>query len=542
MLPASAEPMIAADFGNGVKAPDRPAPSTVARDLYWRSLSYFNLYRLASVAVFFAASLLGHRRVFGGRDPALFDSASAVYFLLCVVALIAIRLRRPSISKTLGSLVTCDVLFIAVATFASGGVRSGLGMMLLITLAAAGLIGRGRVVLFYASLASVAMLVEEGYQVLYAVPDGGEFLHAGILSVSYFAVALLAWTLAQYATESERIAAQRGVDLANLGEVNQLIIDDMDGGVLVIDQKGAIVHSNRAAISMLGPMPLSGEAPPLAGYCGDLEQMRRDWLSDPSVKFKIMRSPTSGAELRVRSARLGAHAPGAMLAFVEDISQERAQARQIKLAALGRLTANIAHEIRNPLAAITHAAELLEEEVQQRQTDTMLLRIIRDNSNRLDRMVREVLQLNRRDRAQPEAVVPSAFLASYVEEFCHAEKADPQVISIEVDSVRPFSFDRNHLHQVLWNLTRNAWRYCRKQPSSVRVCVSRNLIPNLVQIDVIDDGPGVAPDLQSQLFEPFFTTDSQGTGLGLYIARELCEANGATLESSRSPRADNSAC
>lgn len=529
MMPAEAEKLIAGEY---CPMPTLPPPQAVVggREQYWRSLGYFNLYRLASVGVFFVASMLGSRRIFGGRDPALFDSACAIYLAVCIATLVAIRLRRPSVSRALAATVASDVLFISVITFASGGVRSGLGMMLLITLAAAGLIGRGRVVLFYASVASLAMLLEEGYQVLYALSDGSEFLHAGILSVSYFAVALLAWTLAQYATESERIAVQRGVDLANLAQVNQLIIDDMDSGVLVVDESGAIVHFNRTAIDLLGPLPLTAERPALSSYCPDLEQMRLDWLSEPAAKFRLMRSPVSGAELRVRRAELGGHGTRAMLAFMEDISSERAQARQIKLAALGRLTANIAHEIRNPLAAISHAGELLGEEVQQRPTETMLLRIIRENTSRLDRMVKEVLQLNRRDRAQPEPIQPAMFLASYVEEFCHSEKADPQVFSVEVDAAQPFSFDRNHLHQVLWNLIRNAYRYCRKGPASVRLCVTRAMIPNMLQLDVIDDGPGVNPDVQTQLFEPFFTTDSQGTGLGLYIARELCEANGAMLE------------
>jgi len=497
---------------------------------FWSALFYFNLYRIASVVVFAVACVAPSRPLVGGEDPGLFVTASSVYFLIAVATAVAIHLRRPSVPLLLGAVVVVDVVYICTATFASGGVHSGLGMMLLVTLAAAGLIARGRIVLFYASIAAVGLLVEEVYQYLNANAGAAEFLGTGVLSMACFAVSGLAYSLAQYASETERIATQRGVDLANLGQVNQLIIDDLDSAVVVCDETGQIVQYNRATQGLLGPLPLAPEHTNLATYCAELDSLRLEWRSQPGTKFRTMRSPVSGAELRVRQVVLGEPQPRATLMFIEDISQERAQARQIKLAALGRLTANIAHEIRNPLSAISHAAELMQEEGAAGDSMPMLLRIIRDNSNRLDRMVREVLQLNRRDRAQPENIDVRSFLETYVEDFCHSEKAQREVFSIEVDGPRQISFDRNHLQQVLWNLTRNGYRHCRKQTGSIRFCINRSLFPNMVQLDVIDDGPGVSVDVQGQLFEPFFTTDSQGTGLGLYIARELGEANGATLD------------
>jgi two-component system, NtrC family, sensor histidine kinase PilS len=213
----------------------------------------------------------------------------------------------------------------------------------------------------------------------------------------------------------------------------------------------------------------------------------------------------------------------------------RTQAQQTKLVALGRLTASIAHEIRNPLSSIGHAAELMEEDRALQPEEQRLLAIIRSNVHRLDRIVQEVLYLNRRDRAQPEAIEPLPYLETFAAEFCATEKCPPDAVDVQVRTTQRLLFDRQHLDQVLWNIVRNALRYCRKQAGSIRIVVwPAPAVGNLL-IDVHDDGPGIARAAQAHLFEPFFTTDAQGTGLGLYIARELCEGNGARLEYVENP-------
>jgi len=211
------------------------------------------------------------------------------------------------------------------------------------------------------------------------------------------------------------------------------------------------------------------------------------------------------------------------------VAQEQAQARQIKLAALGRLTGSIAHEIRNPLSSISHAAELLQEG-ELDATGQKLVRIIRENTERLGRMVTDVLELNRSDRAKPDSIEAEIYLRNFVDEIRQIEKVPPDVFSLELNTAGTFFFDPNHLHQVLWNLLRNALHHSKRQAGSVRVCLNRSPQPKMLQLDVMDDGPGVPADMIGRLFEPFFTTESQGTGLGLYIARELCDANGAALD------------
>jgi two-component system sensor histidine kinase PilS (NtrC family) len=216
--------------------------------------------------------------------------------------------------------------------------------------------------------------------------------------------------------------------------------------------------------------------------------------------------------------------------FLEDLSRIQAEAQQMKLAAMGRLTANIAHEIRNPLSAINHAAELLLEEPNLTETQNRLLTIVHDNTQRLDRMVQDVLKLNRRDRAHRETFQLADFLRTFVAQFSQIEKVPDEVIRLDIARDGSVTFDRSHLNQVMWNLCRNALRYCQRKPGSIRLHLHPGMLGNGLELSVSDDGPGVPEAIRPHLFEPFFTTAASGTGLGLYIAREICDANNATLD------------
>ena len=503
---------------------------TPTPEAYWHSLGYFNGYRLVVSLVFtFYAFVVQEASLKGGFDVSLFRGLCLLYLLLNLGTMGLVRLRRPRFQVQLSSQVLVDVVCLVVLMHALGGIRSGLGLMLVITIAAASLISFGRLALFHAALATIGLLLQQTVASLTVGEASVDFLQAGLLSFGYFATAWLAHTLSRYAKVSERLAIQRGIDLANLARINQLVIRDMQDGVLVVDERDAIVSHNVQAENLLGS-PGSDDDINLAGYCPELAERLRAWRDDSAAQFAPMHSPVTNRQLQTRFLAAGDKNPGATVVFLEDISRVQEQARQIKLAALGRLTASIAHEIRNPLSSISHAAELLEEERNLDSTAIRLLKIIRDNSLRLDRMVQEVLHLNRGEQAHPEPIEPRPWLKRFSLEFCQTEKVPETVFSLEVDTDRKLLFDRAHLHQVLWNLTRNAWRHCQQKDRSIRICLSRAPMDHILQLDVIDDGPGVEPALQGQLFEPFFTTEAQGTGLGLYIARQVCEANGALLD------------
>ncbi|MEW6313957.1 MAG: ATP-binding protein [Pseudomonadota bacterium] len=498
-------------------------------DSHWRSMAYFGAYRAGLAALLLGVVwLFGGSLVFGSHNLKLFVYGSLAYLAFAVLCLFLIRARMPRFNLQLTAQVVGDVVFLVLLTYASGGMESGLGLLLLAMLAAASLVSRGGLAWFYAALASIAVLGEQSYEVLKLGANPAQYTQAGMLSLGYFAIAWLARTLAHYTRASEQLAAQRGIDLANLAQVNQLVIQDMQDGVLVVDERGVIRQRNAQAETMLGA-PVARE-PKLDEYSPGLAGQWQRWRLGDDSGSVTLNGTQANQTLAARFVPVGQSRDSGAVIFLEDWSRVQSQAQQMKLAALGRLTANIAHEIRNPLSAIHHAAELLQEEKGVGETQTRLAQIIRDNAQRLDRMVQEVLKLNRRDRAHQEALHLDSFLRGFVEQFCQVEKIEPGTFRLQIDPGLMASFDRSHLNQVMWNLCRNAYRYCRRGEGSIVLYAGSAGVPGVVNLDVSDDGPGVEDEAVAHLFEPFFTTVTSGTGLGLYIARELCEANRASLD------------
>jgi two-component system sensor histidine kinase PilS (NtrC family) len=495
---------------------------------FWRPLFFFNAYRLiVGLLLLTIVAIWGNTLWFGSYDMTLFVVTGIAYVLFSIGCFVLVSARW-QFNLLLMVQVAADIGFIVVLMFASSGISSGLGLLLLPALAGAGLISRGRLTLFFAALAAIAVLLEHTYEVLRFDASVAQYVQAGLLAGGYFATAWLAHTLAKYTQASEQLAAQREVDLANMAQVNQLVIRDMQDGVLVVDDKGVIRQFNARAERLLGPIPREGRDPALAEYTPALAARFEIWREQPGEETDAG-LPFSGS-LSARFVPIGRHRRLGAVIFLEDQSRVQAQARQLKLAAIGRLTANIAHEIRNPLGAISHAAELMHEEPAINDTTHRLLTIILENSQRLDRMVNDVLRLNRGERALRERFKLVDYLKTFVEQFAHIEKVDPEIFAIELAADPEVLFDRSNLNQVMWNLCRNALRHSRRQRASIRIRVALERGRGVVKLDVMDDGPGVAAELRSQLFEPFFTTAAGGTGLGLYIAREVCDANGATLD------------
>jgi two-component system sensor histidine kinase PilS (NtrC family) len=339
----------------------------------------------------------------------------------------------------------------------------------------------------------------------------------------------MAWAshiLSRKASTSEQLAETRGEQLEILAGINRQIIQELQDGVMIVDETGRMLQSNLRAQALLGVDLAYGT--PLQRIDPGLASRLAAWREQSPEHNQPFRAAATQRSLRPRFMSADrTHADYAVI-LLEDTGDIEQQAAQLKLAALGRLTASIAHEIRNPLSAITHASQLLREP--DVPNTPRLLEIIEDNALRMDVLVQDVLNLSRRDRANPEAIPCKAYLQHFIEEFAAYEKVPDHGIRLDAAAGRTLSFDRAHLHQILWNLLRNAWRHCRRQAGSIRVHAAPAHTPGMIQIDVMDDGPGVPVELQSQLFEPFFTTESRGTGLGLYIARELAAANQATIE------------
>lgn len=505
---------------------EEAAVSPAAPEAFWKSLFYFNLSRMILAAVLLGAVLVySDGRAFGSSNPHLFYNVCVIYFLLSLGFAWALNRVRTMFSVHLALQAVTDVVIITIMLHASGGIRSGLGILLLMPLAAAASVSRGRTSLFFAALATFALLVENTVWVLQYDIGHADYLPVGLMAGGCFAVALITNRLAKRLIANEELVRVHSADLRAQLEINRLVLRDMPSGVLVIDADGMIRLANPEAQRLLGGEWLGGRA--LAQLAPDLEAARLRWHAASGPTYPHIQ--LGGRELEVRILEASGGAEGETLMFLEDAGKMKMQAQQVKLAALGRLTANIAHEIRNPLSAISHAAELLGEEAPRDSTQMRLTRMIGENAARLDRIVQEVLQLNRRDRATPEAVPLMAFLQNLVDQVAHGEKIPAQSFVLHLPPEAVVHFDRQHLNRVLWNLVVNAWRHSRKQPGSLKIVVFLAL-EDRVELHVADDGPGVSEENAGQLFEPFFTTESRGTGLGLYIARELAAGNRATLD------------
>lgn len=524
--------VVSADIetGTGERMAATNFPQPPSTDTVWHLLALFSRYRVV-VAVILGLMYWGFQRfqVLNPQAPALAGWTLALYFVAAAGTMVAAQMRFPRVPYHLTGQVMLDVLAITLLMHASGGIKSGIGLLLLVSLAAAGLVARGRLAFFHAALAALAILLEQSWQFLSNEVSGADFFQSGLLAGSYFAIAGLGFTLAKYARGAEQIAEARGVDLANLAQINQLVIRDMQDGFVVVDERGVIRQHNRQSESLVGGLAKANERT-LTEAAPMLAKLHAEWRDDPQRIFAMLRDPGTQRDYQVRFVAVGEGTASPTVIFIEDAGRIRAQAQQMKLAALGRLTASIAHEIRNPLSSINHAAELLYEVSERNPEDQRLLTIIKENSHRLDRMVQEVLYLNRRDRAQPESIEAKSYLEQFVRVFCANEKVPPEILALKVSSARRIVFDRSHLDQILWNLVRNARRHGRGQPQSVTILLRSAPDADNLILDIKDDGPGVSVEALAHLFEPFFTTDASGTGLGLYIARELAEVNGARLE------------
>jgi two-component system sensor histidine kinase PilS (NtrC family) len=501
-------------------------PAERTPDSFWISLGYFNLYRIALATLFLSISLVyGEELNFGSHSIELFRTVSLAYLVIAALFQWVLATTRRHFPVQLSLHTGVDVFAITLLMYASGGVRSGLGVMLLISLIAAAIIAPRRLSFLYAALATIALLLEQGYWVLAQDAPSANFVQSGLVALGCFAGTGITGWLAQRVLANEALAQQRGRELATQTRVSELVVQDMHDGVAVLDREGRVLQHNPQAPRLLRAERLRGaELSALVPRFGEHWSLWRAGRVAPgaSADFEV-----HGRDLGLRLLDTGTEEGFAVL-FIEDTTRSREQAQQLKLAALGRLTANIAHEIRNPLAAISHAAELLDEAEGRPQDRARLTRIIHDNTRRLERLVADVLQLNRRDRVAAEAIDLGAWLDGFVADFIVNESLPRGRIALAPASGAHVLFDPEHLGQVMWNLVRNAVRYAPAEDGSITIASRR--YADRVELSVIDRGPGVAEPSQGQLFEPFFTTEAKGTGLGLYLARELCAANQATLE------------
>ncbi len=508
-----------------------PLPSSLGesgRRILW----IVALYRAICAAALLGVALLVDLRTIDVAAPNAFVTGAGLYFVFGIAAFWWVqqeRLSLPLPQLSLGLLVG-DVFFLALVIVSGGNAVAPLPILLFPQLAAAGWLLRTRTAFFHAALATLVLLGLDVYRVFEGQISGAQVFQTGLVGFGYFATVGIAVALGRYTKASEDLAAQRGIDVANLEQVNRLIIQDMQDGVLVVDLNGVVRGHNAQVTRLLGGFGRMRGGMRLSEFSSTLHDYWRRWQDDVNEVLPPFRVEPTQRLLRVRLVRIGSGLNGGTLIYLEDLGRAQGEAQQMKLAAMGRLTASIAHEVRNPLSAINQAAQLLEEDGAVAPEGQRLLTMIRNNAKRIDRIVGEVLQLNRRDRQQPEAIPLGEFILALTDEIVQAENMPPAGVGIQIPDDLMVIFDRGHLNQILWNLVRNAWQHCQKKEGSIRIVARAGYMGDAVICELNDDGPGIPAELRPQIFEPFFTTRPGGTGLGLYIARELADANGAALE------------
>jgi two-component system sensor histidine kinase PilS (NtrC family) len=321
-----------------------------------------------------------------------------------------------------------------------------------------------------------------------------------------------------------------------MAQLTEYVIQRMQTGILVVDNNFSIRLINASAARLL-EITRKAEGKSIKLLCAELDRQLRDWWNNAIYEPQSFRPSEAAPEIMPKFARLGVDQSAGTLIFLEDMAALTQQAQQLKLASLGRLTASIAHEVRNPLGAISHASQLLAESPHIDAGDTRLTEIIQEHSARVNAIIENIMQLSRRQRACPEELLLKPWLNQFINEFVSSEDLSPGQIRLEVTpSDARVQMDPGQLHQVLWNLCHNGVKHGAaggRGQITLRVGIVADT--NNPYLDVIDNGPGISPKLQQQIFEPFFTTATDGTGMGLYIARELCASNQARLNYLQSP-------
>jgi two-component system, NtrC family, sensor histidine kinase PilS len=522
--------------------PDMEAPALIETETRlastrWNSLKLYNAYRVIIAILFLFAQGSSSENIvlhgFFSKTPLVLISA---YLAFSLISAALTWFEKPDIDIALPIQIVSDIVFIILIMHARGAEQTSAGLLLIITIASASLISEGRLALFYAAIATIGILLEQTYNLQLNDQPNGNYSSAVMLSLACFTTAWLAYSLAKRMQQSELLASQRGLDIQNLAQINALITHEMQDGVLVVDQHMRVKHHNIQAEVLLGLSSEGWEDKNLDDISPEIARMMRGWLKQPN-KANLTFNPNShkvntlSRELLINFLAIAENRSQGAVIFIEDWSQMQTQAHQVKLAALGRLTANIAHEIRNPLSAISHANQLLQEDEDVSPSTRRMLQIISDNVQRLDQIIKDVLELNRRDRTNQELVQVENFVSEFYHQFCAVEKIPDGHFSLNIHSSNTLiSFDRRHLNQILWNLCKNGWRHCKQTENSLEISTSIIENSHTVRIEVRDNGDGIPDSVSSHLFEPFFTTEKSGTGLGLYIARELADANGAKLQ------------
>jgi two-component system, NtrC family, sensor histidine kinase PilS len=499
------------------------------KSMDWRALQYFNYYRILLSGLFVILGYIGQLpEPLGSLDEYFFSVTSHIYLLSALSFAWFIFKKFPRFNRQIVIHTLIDITMLSLLMYSSSGLGSGFGMLIVIAVAGGSILREGTIAILFAAIASFFVLGHELYIQFFRYFETVNYTHAGILGVTFFITAIIGNLLAARVRETEALAEQQAIEINELAKLNEHIVQRMQSGIIVLDSDMNVLLMNESSKRLLGQQ--GEDTHRIFKFIDDyLKDNINEWLNRSGQQNVIIKLEEDEIELQVSFIKLTLVANYQILIFLEDIARLRQQAQHLKLASLGRLTASIAHEVRNPLGAINHASQLLEESDRLNAEDQRLTEIINDHSLRVNNIIENVLSISRREQSTPEEIVIIVWLKKFVSEFKQRFNLSDE--DIELDIKREdiiVRMDPSQLYQVIWNLCENAIRYSQGKPIITLFC-SVNEESQRPYLDVIDYGCGISDEVKGQLFEPFFTTEAKGSGLGLYLARELCEANQATL-------------
>jgi two-component system, NtrC family, sensor histidine kinase PilS len=511
--------------------------SAAPSDLAWRVLGLLNIYRVLVPVVLLAMQwFAGSKWAPVAVRPSAFLSACVTYFTAGLLLIIARRLNWSSLRIVALVNAVVDAIAVALILYASGGIASGLGILLVLPVAALAVLADHRDAFLIAAVAALGVLIQQAFVTLSDNTPNTDYTAAGVLGIVLFAIALSLWPVASRLRESEALVRRQEVDLANLAHLSQYIVQHLRESILVIDTEDRIRLINESAAQILGdqkayPEALIGETSPQLLYLLETWRQSSAGASGNMSLDSTFVAADGGRVVRAHFAPLGSTNPAPVIVFLEDTSLLAEKVQQSKLAALGRLSASIAHEIRNPVGAMSHAGQLLGESPTISAEDRRLTEIIRSNAERVSGIINNVLSLSKREEAHLERLSLQAWCEEFEEEFCETmqwprERLQASGASLELE----IRVDPSQLRQIVWNLCENALKHgVRESPDQVVELRYGRMSPTArPYLEIADRGPGVSPEYVERIFEPFFS-GGRGTGLGLFLARELAQANGATL-------------
>ncbi len=499
----------------------------------WTSLRAFNVYGIGIASIFFSQSFIEESPLLTISDLSLYAWTSFAYLSTTLVMTLFAWIDRRNFQLQVSIHTYVDIIAIILLMHACGGINSGLGMLLIISIAVTGVLSRNSLATVFASLASVGLLAEH-YIAVTNTSFYGTSTQVGILGAALFATALVTQTLTRRIASSEAMIQQQKLDVANLSALNSQILQNMQSGVLALDRLDQVRHINDMAKMMLlnrfnHPEQTLNVPFETSSILPEIYQSLQDWRSTPAKSSSLLSSGKGNLDMQISFHDIQSPSHQGTLIFLDDVSRLKHQMQQAKLASLGHLTASIAHEIRNPLGAISHAGQLLAENEELPPGEKRLTEIIQQHSDRINDIIEDVMQISRGHIASQESIDLKKWMKHFIDSFHHGNTANKNIINLELGSDDlKINFDNTHLSRIMTNLCSNALTHgLQDKPVHIRIHSDGS---DPIYIEVADEGPGINNEELEKIFDPFYTTGHKGSGLGLYIVSQLCELNNSTIE------------